>query len=537
MTDRTAGQTLQSNLSDFAGADILGLLRRNAGLILLVTLLGSALTAFWLSRQAPIYVSSAAVVLRGSELPSDTTQNTQNQTTLNPTQVFTEVEVMSSRDFVRRLAERLDLFDDPRYNPALAPDDGVDMVAWLQPRLDLLTERVFPGRDFRFPLPVGSDARMMTEEAQHDAVVNKLLSQYDVSASDRHNVVRIQIRHPNPELAAYFANEAANLYIDMRATNQQRDLDRLITFLTQRSNEIADGLKQTQSEAAALIRDHGLHDTTATQLLIAENIRLENMAAVADPGTERTREINTRLAEIDTLLDARVAAEIALAERELALKTETSRFDSVRQRLDELEAQRQTPNFDVDQIARAEIPLRPISPSVGATMAIAVLAFGFIGIVLVILRENIDHRVTSSADAEKATGAEVATSLPKLNRRMLRKKGGPAGVIATHADASYANGVSSLVTLAMRDAQIGKAPVVLIGSSISGEGKSSISSAMAVSASRDDLRVLLIDFDTHHMGASTLLNAVRNRHRMTALLNGEVTASDVIRPTKHAGWM
>ena len=531
--DRPDQSGMTSHLSDLSGADLVQLLRRNISLILLITALGVALTGVWLSRQAPIYLSSASIVLRGSELPSDTMTAPQSRGSVEPTQVFTEVEVMSSRDFVRDLADALGLFADPRYNPALvteAPQHPLNLL--------LETERRFADTGLvltalRILNP--DDPRLLSVAEQQDAAVNKLMGQYAVSASDRHNVVKIDARTPDPNLSAEIANAAATLYIGSRSSVQQRDADRLIAFLDQRREEIAEKLASTQAEAASLIRDFDLNNTTEVDLLVAENVRLGNRLAVADPGSATETQIKTRMAEIDTVLDARVRAEIKLAELNLALETETSRFDSVHQRLDELRAQKQTPNHDVAQIARAEVPQQPVGPAIGATMAVAGLSFFLIGAVVAILHENIDRRVTSQSDAEGASGLDVIGSLPQLSNRVVRRNGGVAGVIRSEADSSFTNGISDLVTLCMRDAPERGAPVVLIGSALSGEGKSSVVTSIGVSAATDDLRVLLIDFDVHRMGATRQLKARTGRGTMTDMLQGEKPVSAYIKHTDIAG--
>ena len=62
------------------------------------------------------------------------------------------------------------------------------------------------------------------------------------------------------------------------------------------------------------------------------------------------------------------------------------------------------------------------------------------------------------------------------------------------------------------------------------EGKSTISSAFAASAALDGLRVLLLDFDSQHAGASDILHVQAEGLPVAALADGSASWRDAVRP-------
>ncbi|SFG68597.1 capsular exopolysaccharide family [Palleronia marisminoris] len=515
---RSTSGDASAGLSALGGFDLVQIARRNFALIFVLTAVGLALTAFWLNRQPLSYASTAAIMLRASETPSDTTADRTISAPVNANQVFTEAEVLSSRDFITRLAEQLNLIADPRYNPALG-----------EPKPDSVLRRALGN----LGLIDTQDPRMLSELSQIDAVVDKLSSQYSVTASEKHNVIQLSARSPDPTLSAEIANAAATQYIEMLSAEQTANLDHLARFLSQRSEVIASNIARLQTEVATLIQENELRDQATTSELLAEKASLRARLDAASSDFSRRSLLENRLDDITRALESRVAAEIQLAERELILSTETDRFDAVRQRLGELEAQREAQSPDAAQISRAERPRAPEGPLFASTLAVALVAFFLLGVLGAVLREHMNRLVLSPADAESATGMEVITSLPRLLDNTLKRHGGPHGVMAHDANGAYSNAVRALVTSVVDEAAAGRAPVAMIASAVSGEGKSSIASSMAVSASLDGLKVLLIDLDVYRQGSSTSLQAEANPHTLADLFSEVVPLTSYISASPH----
>lgn len=505
--------------SRLGGSEILRMMQRRLGIILMVVIVGMTAAALWLASQSPIYTSSAAILLKNLELPSETVNPGPDTGFVSSTQVFTTAEVLRSREFVSRLARRLDLMADPRFNPAL-----------VEPKPPTLLNRFL----IRLGLSDTDATRDMPQERQHAEVTAKLLDLYTVSASEQHNVIQIRAQHEDPVLAAQIANETARLYIDIQTDGLLAELDRGIRFMRQRSQEIAASLSRQQISMTRLMLENQLLDDTAIRTLLAEQARLRIRLEASDADAQGRDDLQARLQQIDTELIARVGAEIRLTENQTALETETNRLDAVNKRLDELEAQRGSPTPNVEQISVAEVSSAPSGPNVKSTLAISFVIFGFLGVVGALLRESLDDRVLHQHHAESLTGLNVLASLVRLPRATLRRHLAPHLCVANDASPSYSNAVRALVSAAMEGAEPGRAPIVFIGSAKSGEGKSSVAASMAVAAAMDDLRVLLIDFDVHRFGLTETLGMWRGQFTFGNILSSRETFSEAVRTTEYA---
>lgn len=506
--------------SRLGSSEIFRIIRRHLALIALIVVGGMAGTAFWLASQGPNYVASAAILLRNLELPSETIATVTDDGVVSSTQVFTEVEVLRSREFASRLARALGLMSDPAFNPALVEPDP---PSWL--------DRIL----FRLGLSSPEEPEDIAPQRQHAEVTEKLLELYNVTASSQHNVIEISAHYSDPALVAQIANETARLYIDMQTDEQLTKLDRDIQYMRRRSEEITASLSRQQANLTRLMLESQLLDEDAMRTLIAEQNRLRTRLETSAVDESAREDLQTRINQIDVELERRVGAQLRLDEGRTALETEATRLDSVKKRLDELQALRDSPNPNVEQISFAEVPSEPAGPNIKSTLAVAFVILTLLGIVAAMLRESLDDRVLHQEHAESLTGLNVLASLTRIPRKLLRRHRAPHLCLASQAAPGYSNAVRALVSAAMEDAEPGRAPIVFIGSAKSGEGKSTVVSSMAVAAALDDLRVLVIDFDVHRFGVTKTFGMRRGQFAFSEVLANRKTFEQAVKPTGQAG--
>lgn len=145
-------------------------------------------------------------------------------------------------------------------------------------------------------------------------------------------------------------------------------------------------------------------------------------------------------------------------------------------------------------ISDALVPERPISPKI----ALNLLLGGFLGILLgvgtALILEAIDKSLKTVQEAKKLVGYTLLGTIPQLNKKADNRGG---------QDLPVLNDPYSVVTTAFEMLQtnlgftlVGKtAKVLVISSSIPGEGKSFVSANLAVALAQIGRRVLLIDAD------------------------------------------
>lgn len=518
-TSSMAGAHGGSSTGLFGGQDVLMMLRRNTLFIILVALIGTGATWVWLVSKPAVFSAGAAILLVEQEMPSEAGSSADGGG-VTPTWVFTEIEVMRSREFATRLANRMDLMADPRFNPALveyAPPGPLEEVML---RLGLSRER---------------DWRGAPAAEQQEAVVSKLQSLYFVSGSAQHSVVEISARHSDPGLAAEIANGVASLYIDETVAEERAHLDRTVGFLRARSDTLATLLSRQQVDMASLIQDNRLRDDDFVRRLLAELETLQNRLETLPDGAPTRGETHDRVSEINRILNRRVGAELKLIQQDLALQKDLTRYANVSQRLSELEAQRDAAKPNARQISVAEVPVVPFGPNIRSSLALSVVVFTAAGMVLALVKENLDRRVNGYRQAELSTGLPIIGTLPQIPRSILRKYGSPHQCMAKQAFPPFSHAVQSLVTAVYRAAGDDRAPVVFVGSAVPNEGKSSTATSMAVAAAQDDLRVLVIDFDVHRRGATRALQAQPGKHKISEIMSDPSTLYRALQKTPFSG--
>jgi len=199
-----------------------------------------------------------------------------------------------------------------------------------------------------------------------------------------------------------------------------------------------------------------------------------------------------------------------------------------------LEGLRST-NLIVVNPARVPPTNRPHSPNVPLYYAAAVAAGLFIGCSSALVRELQDNSIRSLQELEAMLGGRLLGVIPRFKDRMPRSRAASLDTLPPpnhHSSAAYdaapfLEALRSLRTslLTLHD---GNPPqVVLVTSSIAGEGKSKLAANLAVVLAQLDARVLLVDADLR----CPTLHSELDLHGATGL--GAVL-TQVISPEIHA---
>ena len=165
-----------------------------------------------------------------------------------------------------------------------------------------------------------------------------------------------------------------------------------------------------------------------------------------------------------------------------------------------LEGLRST-NLTVVNPARVPPTNRPHSPNVPLYYAAAVAAGLFIGCSSALVRELQDNSVRSLQELEAMLGGRLLGVIPRFKDRMLRSRAtgtlpGPDHHSSAAYDAApFLEALRSLRT-SLLTLHEGQPPqMVLVTSSIAGEGKSKLAANLAVVLAQLNARVLLVDAD------------------------------------------
>ncbi|CAO3403557.1 GumC family protein [Azospirillum palustre] len=242
--------------------------------ILLLTAIAAGGAWLLVSRIQPVYTATAEVMIDSRRTRIVDIKEILSQLSPQLVTVSSEVEVLQSRTLATRVADALNLYDDPEFNPALRPEqpslfDFSSLRSVATQLRDMLS--------LESPTPIGPTPAE-AEASKRAEVIDRLRSGLGVAAVPQSMVIRISYRSPNPAAASRIANAFAEHYI----TEQLEAKFQAVRYATNWLNERLEGLRRdlAASEQAIsayrathnLLESHGA--STTQQKLTEQNSRL-----------------------------------------------------------------------------------------------------------------------------------------------------------------------------------------------------------------------------------------------------------------------
>ena len=143
--------------------------------------------------------------------------------------------------------------------------------------------------------------------------------------------------------------------------------------------------------------------------------------------------------------------------------------------------------------------------------------------------DALDTRINTSKDAQRATGRPPSGALPYFKpAKSLGEHDGQSRLISVSNPGSpFTEAVRALRTALSSTNLEGRPRVILVTSSVAGEGKTVLSSNLAVLMAQSGLRGLLVDTDMRHGGLQHILN-IPDRPGLSELLTGKREPPDAL---------
>ena len=140
----------------------------------------------------------------------------------------------------------------------------------------------------------------------------------------------------------------------------------------------------------------------------------------------------------------------------------------------------------------AIVPQSPVLPRKLINIAVGILGGGLLGLLIVFLLEFLDQTVKSSEDLEKKLGLPFLGFVP---HEKMKKKESEYASMFKPGNVLFAENIRSIRTMLDFTLSEDHNAPFLVSSSMQGEGKSNLSSNLAVALAQTGKRVLLIDGD------------------------------------------
>ncbi|WP_334062909.1 GumC family protein [Limimaricola cinnabarinus] len=526
--------------------DLLALLRtiwRGKWLIGLSSALALAAGVYYATQVAePRFAASTALALQVKNPQVVDLESVMSGVSTDDTSMNTEVEVIRSRGLLEQLVSELDLLADPEFNTALRPDDGFSVSGLLSPALGGGEAPVVPD-----------------DEVVLNATVDRVRDALGASVQRDTFILNIRATTNDPLKSARVANTLAQLYIDDQIAVKFKGTEEAVTWLSERVTALEDELREKEDQINTLRAESELVSPVALEGLnrqakdvrdrltdlrgqaareraqlaeleaalesgeVAEAVRLANDATLrrlaqrVEAGEGRALELfeqraETVLARGESSLD-RLGTQIASLEGSLSrLQAETETqgadlaqlqqlereaqatrtlYETFLARLKETTVQRGLQQADARVLSSAT-PGEMVAPRKARIAALALILGAMIGTGLILLREAMRSGFRSPEELETQTGRAVLGQIPRMP---IRKRGQLVPYLNDKPTSAAAEAIRNLRTSVLLS-NLDVAPkVILVSSSVPGEGKTTQAIGLAHNLAGLGKKVLLVEGD------------------------------------------
>jgi polysaccharide biosynthesis transport protein len=175
---------------------------------------------------------------------------------------------------------------------------------------------------------------------------------------------------------------------------------------------------------------------------------------------------------------------------------------------------------EVSSLGAAPVPTSPFSPRLLRNLLIGLIIGLGLGAVAAFVREGLDRRLRDSDEVEDATGSSILGVIPT-------ELDGVRTPVLTHPMSARAEGYRKVRTNLTFSGATGMPRSLLITSAVSGEGKTTLATNLALACARTGQRVALVDADLRRPMVSTYLDITESLG-LTSVIAGEATLAEAM---------
>lgn len=586
-------------------AQYLRILWRGRLLIAGVTLLMIIITLVAVNLITPQYTATAKVMIDPRRTRIFDTREVVGQLPPQLVTVMSEVEVVRSRNVAMRVADKIDAWNEPFFNPALRPQ-GQTWFGSLSGSISDLLSLGKSKENRNVPLADAADRAMQ-------AVLNGLSGRLSVTPIQQSLVIQIGFTSPDARQSMQIANLFAEQYVLDQLENKFETTRQAARWLSSRLDSLRDAVITSERAVSQYKAQNNLLDTRGgqpaqqqlselnSQLILAQAKRAELEARISrieteiksgdtsgigqlvdSPLIQRIKEQETLLArEISDLstkyqpqhprmikamaekeeLHNKLLAEIGKLTqglrselqitrgRESGLRDQTRRIEetirtqgqaSIKlnelerelasnrqiyeiflQRSKETSEQEQAQQPEVRIISRAELPVAPSSPKRNLFLAAATLLGIIIGATLALLIETLRNTFINREQLEHYAGVATLGAVPLVPRGK-----DATNHLLTKPHSAFAESLRS-AWVALKHSGRQQIPrVIVVTSSLPGEGKSVTALALARTIAMLGNKVALVDCDLRRSSLAEKAGLKVTTH-IGQVLHGEMRAEDI----------
>src|SRR5215510_6035318 len=209
-------------------------------------------------------------------------------------------------------------------------------------------------------------------------------------------------------------------------------------------------------------------------------------------------------------------------------------YESLMQRTKETGITSESRTTNIRIVDPAEVPRGPISPNVGRELEVSFATGLFFAVAIAFGLEYLDNRIKSPQELKAQLGVPFLGLIPSVGK----DKMGVDPLLSRAVPANFSEAFKSIRTNVLFSSAEDGMRSIVVTSSGPGEGKSIVSSNIAVALAQAGQRVLLIDGDMRRPRVHEIFGCDQEPG-LSNVLTGVSKASDAIRrcPTVHGLWL
>lgn len=487
--------------------DVVRALFRSKFLIAAAVVLGAVLAFLFSRTLEDEYTSTARVMIDTRVQTEGGISSADTILPISLTSLESEAEVLRSLDLVERVIDTLDLQQDPEFAPvdeqAASSDDesegngpaSNETEGGLADRAKGLVNAILArlpeggSGEEAAPEAEGNLTEILDKQMVIQAVAERLSVEQLSSVSA---VYTISFTSTDRLKAPVIANAFAEQYLAMQLQTKLDALDRSTTWLNDRTREVNERLAELNSELEAHMLDAPFASEEDLANARTQRNRLAtrlNQTSAADSGTRA--ELEAALATLTAALTAQGAHEAETTRLENEIEVTETIYSNVVAQLGVMQQQDDILRTDAQIISEARPAVYPSSISTKMIVALGGIGAAFLACAAIAFFELRQRNLRTVSDFEETTGMPVISLVPRSRGRntpicaLINRK-----MLADDRLEKCARKLKSSLAASGREQQ-----VIAFVSALQGEGKSSTALLLAQACARTGERTLLLDLD------------------------------------------
>jgi len=495
------------------------------GLALLITLI-VALIVFSMS---PIYKATSTLLIEQQQPKLPSINELYGLAGKDKQYYLTQMELLKSRKLAEHVIHDLKLETNQEFLPK---EGGFHPISALKAWLSL-------------------DDKGDQEDHTLDMVVAGFQERLTVALIKDTQLITVSFEAESPILAAKVANALGNTYIDDQMVSRLEMTQKATHWMEQRLEVLKGKLEQSEQVLQHYKESNGLIDVKGVSTLTAQELdELTSQLVIARAkygelakhygakhpkliaAKSEVRAAEKQLIHSKDKIQNIGRKEVKLREFQRQVKSNRQLYDTFMDSLKEASqaVDLQSSNARISDPAVA--PIEPIKPKKKMIIGLAFFASLMLGALLAFLFEALDKTFKSPSDVENKLGQSMLGVLPVIHANVKDRKSQSLAML-DDGHSSYTEAMRTIRTGLILSSLDNPHKVILVTSSIPGEGKTSVSSNLAIAMAKME-KVLLIGADLRRPSLSQVFS-VKSSLGLSNVVAGTSKFSECIHHIEDAG--